>query len=653
MSRYWGDSIVSIPFPQLGLSAPPWGRPTIGKVAGSRQRAAGELALRAVLRRPTGMNQERQSRYHCRRIILALITVHAFLLAWGAYRHSPTIDETAHLPSGLSHWEFRRFDLYAVNPPLVRMVAAIPVLFSDAKRDWSLYTTDRSHRQEFVVGRDFVRLNGDRIFWYFTIARWACIPFSILGALMCARWAGQLYGEWASVGAATLWCFSPTVLGHGQLITPDVGAAAVGLAASYAYWRFMTRPTPKQAVVAGVALGAAWLTKATLLIFGIVWPVLWCLDRCVLRRHARRSPRLGELVPVFLIAILVVHLGYGFEGSFTRLGDIDFISRLGVTRDGTPRFSGHWTGEIPLPLPENYVRGIDRQKADFEAGWESYLRGEWRKGGWWYYYLYGLAVKMPAGLFVLLAVGGVLIFLGLPVTRDEWYLIVPAATVIAFVSSQTGFNHHIRYVLPAIPFLFVFACRVFGLLKPPRGVCREWIVRPRWHRLVGAATAFAFSWFVVSSLSVYPHTLSYFNEFVGGPRNGHRHLLNSNIDWGQDLLYLKKWIDENPDARPIYLAYFGTWQMKPIVERWPVELLNRSETVLLPGWYAVSLNELYGKRDELRFLRSMKPIHRAGYSILIFYVSEDVFERVQSGAEEETPERGSKPLCAILGRKEL
>ncbi len=587
------------------------------------------------------MNQVRQSRYHCRRIILALITVHAFLLAWGAYRHSPTIDETAHLPSGLSHWEFRRFDLYAVNPPLVRMVASIPVLFSDAKRDWSLYTTDRSHRLEFAVGRDFVRLNGDRIFWYVTIARWACIPFSILGALMCARWAGQLYGEWAAVGAATLWCFSPTVLGHGQLITPDVGAAAVGLAASYAYWRFMTRPTPKQAVVAGVALGAAWLTKATLLIFGIVWPVLWCLDRWVLRRHARRPPKLGELVPVFLIAILVVHLGYGFEGSLTRLGDIDFISRLGVTRDGTPRFSGHWTGEILLPLPENYVRGIDRQKADFEAGWESYLRGEWRKGGWWYYYLYGLAIKMPAGLFVLLAVGGVLIFLSLPVTRDEWFLIVPAATVIAFVSSQTGFNHHIRYVLPAIPFLFVFACRVFGLLKPPPGVRREWIVRPRWHRLVGAATAFAFSWFVVSSLSVYPHTLSYFNEFVGGPRYGHHHLLNSNIDWGQDLLYLRKWIDEHPDARPIYLAYFATWQMKPIVERWPVELLTGSETVLLPGWYAVSLNELYGKRDELRFLRSMKPIHRAGYSILIFYVSEDVFERVQSGAEEEIRKQGS------------
>ena len=595
------------------------------------------------------MNEAAPWRFRRHWIILAVVAVHVSLLAWGAYQHSPTIDETAHLPSGLSHWEFRRFDLYAVNPPLVRMVAAIPVLFSDARRDWSHYTVDRSRRQEFVVGRDFVRINGERIYWYFTMARWACIPFSILGALVCARWAGRLYGGWAGIGAAGLWCFSPTILGHGQLITPDVGAAAVGLAASYAYWRFMTRPTPKQAIVAGVALGAAWLTKATLLIFGIVWLVLWCLDRLILRRRAQRPPRFGELVPVFLIAILVVHLGYGFEGSFTKLGDIDFISRLGVARDGTPRFSGHWTGEIPIPLPENYVRGIDRQKADFEAGWESYLRGEWRKGGWWHYYLYGLAVKMPAGLFVLLVVGAALSFLGLPVTRDEWFLIMPAATVIAFVSSQTGFNHHVRYVLPAIPFLFVLACRVFGLSRYRRGACCEPIGRPRWHRLVGATTVMAFSWFIVSSLSVYPHTLSYFNEFVGGPRHGHRHLLNSNIDWGQDLLYLRKWIDENPDARPIYLVYFGAWQMKPLVERWPVELLARSETILLPGWYAVSLNELYGKHQGLHFLRTLKPIHRAGYSILVFHVSQDVFERVPSGAEEKIPAQGSSESAGLPG----
>ncbi len=567
----------------------------------------------------------------CRYALPVLAAVHTALLAWGAYRHSPTVDETAHLPSGMSHWEFRRFDLYAVNPPLVRLVAAIPVLFSDAKRDWSNYTTDRSRRLEFAVGRDFLRANGDRSYWYFTIARWACIPFSLLGMFVCARWAGELYGEWAGLCAAVLWCFSPMILGHGQLITPDVGAASIGLTASYAFWKFMSRPAPGSTVVAGAVLGVAWLTKATLLLLGPVWLMLWLLDRFYLRRRdeggaSERVPRLVELVLLFLIAVLVIHVGYGFEGSFARLGDIEFVSRLGVTDEGRQRWSEHRLGDMPVPLPENYVRGIDRQKADFEAGWESYLRGEWRKGGWWYYYLYGLAVKLPVGLLVLLGLGTLGVLCGRPLMRDEWFVVVPAMSVIAFVSSQTGFNHHVRYVLPALPFLFIFACRVFRSPRRGGGNC-ELVGGRRSRRIVDTVAIGAVGWFVLSSLSVYPHSLSYFNELVGGPRNGHRHLLNSNIDWGQDLLYLREWLERHPEARPVYLAYFPSWQSGPLVERLPVEKFARSEIVPQPGWYAVSLNELYGPRDDLRFLRDLRPIHRAGYSILVFRVSDQEIER--------------------------
>jgi hypothetical protein len=61
-------------------------------------------------------------------------------------------------------------------------------------------------------------------------------------------------------------------------------------------------------------------------------------------------------------------------------------------------------------------------------------------------------------------------------------------------------------------------------------------------------------WSIASSLGVYPHSLSYFNELVGGPANGHAHLLDSNIDWGQDLLLLKEWLDAHPEASPLGLA---------------------------------------------------------------------------------------------------
>lgn len=130
-----------------------------------------------------------------------------------------------------------------------------------------------------------------------------------------------------------------------------------------------------------------------------------------------------------------------------------------------------------------------------------------------------------------------------------------------------------------------------------------------------------------------PHSLSYFNELAGGPIGGHKHLLDANIDWGQDLGQLKDWAESHPEARPLYLSYFGL--VDPRILRLDAELLadvsvarslaTRSET-LRPGWYAISVNHLHGYRhfgdadpDLGRFLR-LRPVGRAGYSIYIYHV---------------------------------
>jgi len=76
-------------------------------------------------------------------------------LAWSAWRHSPVAAEYGHLPAGLSHFEIGRFDLYRVNPPLVRLVAAIPPFGQDPKTDWQHYSNDPLVRSEWGVGRIF------------------------------------------------------------------------------------------------------------------------------------------------------------------------------------------------------------------------------------------------------------------------------------------------------------------------------------------------------------------------------------------------------------------------------------------------------------------------------------------------------------------
>lgn len=204
-----------------------------------------------------------------------LLGTHAMLLGWGALRHSPTRDEAGHLPAAVSHWRFGRFDLYRVNPPLVRMIAATPLLAFDLKFRWDEVDLEFAQRREFPIGRQFIEDNGEEAFWCFTLARWACIPISLGGGYVCFRWSREMYGPSAAIFALTLWCFCPNILAHGQLITPDVGAAALGLAAAYFFRLWLQGPTYSRAFSAGLFLGLAELAKFTWLVLFPLWLVLW------------------------------------------------------------------------------------------------------------------------------------------------------------------------------------------------------------------------------------------------------------------------------------------------------------------------------------------------------------------------------------------
>lgn len=169
------------------------------------------------------------------RAVVGLLVIHTGLLAYSAYVHSPTLNEPGHLVAGLSYWKFGRFDVYSVNPPLVKLVAALPVMAAGYEEDWSGFYSGPGARPEMAMGKDFVAANGTRSFLLFMLARWACIPFSWVGAMVCYLWARDLSGRPAGVLAAALWCFEPNILAHASLMSPDAHAAAMGVAASYTF----------------------------------------------------------------------------------------------------------------------------------------------------------------------------------------------------------------------------------------------------------------------------------------------------------------------------------------------------------------------------------------------------------------------------------
>ncbi|NQT14624.1 MAG: glycosyltransferase family 39 protein, partial [Planctomycetes bacterium] len=539
------------------------------------------------------------------------------------------------LAAGIWHWQKGRFDLFRVNPPLVRCVAALPVIGMRPEVDWSSFQDRVNFRSEFDVGGDLVRANGVRSFWLFTAARWACIPFSVLGALVCYCWGRDLYGARAGFVAQALWCFSPNVLAHAQMITPDAPAAACGALACYLFWRWLKSPTWPQSLAAGAALGVAELVKTTWLVLFPLWPALWLVWTLTQFRRpmikSRRSQAL-QLICILLLGIVILDVGYGGEGLCRPLGRFRFVSRmLGGDidanvrrREGANRFRGTYLEHLPVLLPENYVLGLDIQKSDFEVGLYSYMRGRWRTRGWWYYYLYAFVVKEPVGTILLFSLAAFLSFQRYRADwRNEMVVLGPLLVVFLLVSSQTGMNYHPRYVLPAFPFLFVYASKT---AKPAAGK----------RRLASWVAIVALAGTVTSSMWSYPHNLSYFNEFGGGPEKGSEHLLNSNIDWGQDILYLKKWYSDHALARPLHLAhaaYFDpavagiTFVVPPVDPRW-MYLADETCVGPYPGWHALSVNRIRSRTKEYAYFLHFKPIASAGYSIYIYHITLDEANRV-------------------------
>jgi hypothetical protein len=310
------------------------------------------------------------------------------------------------------------------------------------------------------------------------------------------------------------------------------------------------------------------------------------------------------------------------------------------------------------------------------------LRGEWRFGGWWYYYLYALVIKVPLGTWVLIAMAlGASVF-GMPYAaswRDEIVLLAPLVVILALVSSQTGFNHHLRYVLPIFPFAFIWMSKVaraadFGRARGQRPNDQGTMAndqgamtnkrpgrRVGMHRGIACVAAAALLWSVGSSLYYYPHSLSYFNELVGGPTGGHYHLGNSNIDWGQDLLFLKRWYDKHPEARPLGLAYdcplvdpkvagieytlppAGPDPATPVSEKVPVERALGPQ----PGWFAISVNQLHRRDHQYDYFLRFEPVAMAGYSIYIYHITLEEANRVRR--ELGLPELREKGTGACIG----
>jgi hypothetical protein len=540
----------------------------------------------------------------------ALLLVFATLASIAARRDSVTIDEFAHLPVGLHAIYSGELGLDPINPPHTRMLAATALLtkppaFSPppGTQHWSLgyllMTSNPADYQDlFVRGRSVI------------------IALAMVLGLVVYRWAVELYGRGAGVAALFLFVFSPDLLAHGHLVTLDLAGALGFTLTAYATWRMTERPSLAAAAWVGFAFGIASLLKLSGFVLGASVAIV-LLVRAFAPRSSRPRPFalggwLTRFVVIGVVGLAVINAGYAFDGTMAPLATAK-LDPAGVL--GRLAAEQSW---IRLPLPRPFVEGVDMVLNVGKAREPSYfLLGELSSEGWWYYHLVAFAAKTPLPALLAYAFALLAWAVGRSRGREEYALVLPVVVIFATNSLFNSLQIGVRHVLPAHPMLMVLAA---PWIADALGAARAG------QRAIAAAVAAAMIWYAAGTLWSAPRFLQYFNEMAGGPSGGHRVLVDSNVDWGQDLIRLREYMAaEKLDS--VYLAYFGRVDPAVYGIRYrPLESSSRggravvSATFLMgrPYFWILGGRMRWVPANTYAWLRDRQPIDRVG----AFLVSE-------------------------------
>lgn len=565
------------------------------------------------------------------------------LLTW-----APVWDEPGHLASGLSHWKTLDFRPYSVNPPLCRMLAAIPGLFIEHAFlpgvDKRLEAPGR--RSEFRMGRVLMERDPEAALFMLRAGRGVAMLWPLAGTLLLFFIGCRVFGEATGWISAASWAFNPMVLAHGVLIPPDI-PAAIGLmfiAIATAMW--LRNPGFGSAVLMGLSIGFGVLTKSTLI---ISYPVVLILGIAA-SKFGREAmvERTTQYCLATIISLFTINVGYVWTGSFTRLGDFVFASDLLNGNQGHRatlgnRFGESMLGKLPVPLPADFVTGMDVQYSDFErGGFYPYLAGKWDRDGFLMFYVWYYLLKMPTGALLLFFTGLILVFSNLGRSqegiRDRPLLIaLSALAIVAFwvISSRTDHNFCQRYSLVSLP-LF---CLLGGSV---------WVYCvSNWQRFLVLTLI---GWSVLAGVKSVPNSLSYYNEIAGGVSNGKYMLHGNATDWGQDGLRLGRWCQRHPDRRPLSVATTGfaldlgiygidadSIRFDGAQMRATLDQAVYGKPIQREGWHLVSIVHLLYPESPYFPFRYRTPVEWIGQTHAVFYVDNETARQWLDGTLQVLP----------------
>ena len=590
--------------------------------------------------------------YRLTNFIAGGLLIFVFLVAFFSMKDdSATMDEIAHLPAGYSYLTQKDMRLNPEHPPLIKDLAAIPLLFINGsasspqrkiKFPSEIDAWQKDINGQWAFGYNFLYHSGNpvdkMIFW----GRIPMILILVLLGFYIFKWTKELFGNKAALLALFLFSFSPAFLAHGRLVTTDVGAATGVFIATYYFLKALKNPTKKTVILAGISFGLAELCKFSVILlipFFIFLGLIWWLIK------------FGKLFQTLKFLILVLFVGYLLIGVVYQYHVWNYPPAR-QARDAEVFLSAYpdfiqkpllWAADKPILRPyAQYLTGLFMVFHRAAFGNTTYFVGEVSNLGWKNYFPTVYSIKEPLAFHILTLIA--LLYTAWLVKRPFWINPFqrtkgwiknhfPEFAMLSFivlywaVSLYSNLNIGVRHLLPAFPFTFVLVSGTISNLLN-RLICRG----PTSANLAWGFFLILIFWQAISVLSIYPHFLAYANEIAGGPNNLYIYTVDSNLDWGQDLKRLKKWADLNKIDK-IYVDYFGGGDAKYYLgEKFvPWNGTKNSKEFPKGNYLAVSATFLQGGRGEpvpgfnqsyghYRWLYKYEPIAKIGYSIFVYYI---------------------------------
>ncbi len=491
-------------------------------------------------------------------LVTAIIGLHWLLGIYAVVDKSPTQDEPLHIASGYSYWLFNDYRMQPENGNLPQRLASLPLRFMAL--EYVDVASDAWHRsQQFHVSADFFYERGNDALWMLFVARAMMLGLGVCMCLAVYLWARKLWGITGGLIALILAAFAIEFLAHGPLATSDTAFALTTLLFLAALWHFLHAPGLKSTVLLGLAAGLAALAKFSVAILLPVAVILFLLrlsdpKPLTLRLPGRDGPRVvrgltAKWACLTTGAGLAVVLAWGLLWSFYGCRYSAF-----VVEPERAQFYRQPMDQLP---PESALRSVFEQAHAWRILPEAYLHGALyayvhslernayflgRKGqgGWRGYFPMAFLVKVPLPLLLLLCCGCMLWLLdavrrfrdgGIPSVWAGLYRTSPLwVFVLLYWASaiQGNLNIGFRHMLPVFPPLFILLGGMAVSLR----------LHPR---LLAAFLGVLLAGYAAAAVRIHPHYLAYFNILAGGPDQGHYFLVDSSLDWGQDIPGLAAW----------------------------------------------------------------------------------------------------------------